>query len=134
MTGRFDHFDMHPGGWYRMVLTYEDPRHQHGKAGHGTDVVTARVVEIEKDAKIVQHVHFESDDSRYAGTMIMTWSVKAVPGGTQVEIRADDVPDGIDAGDHARGMNDSLRNLDAYLTGATVVERPGYGDCHAAVR
>jgi uncharacterized protein YndB with AHSA1/START domain len=116
MTGRFEHFDMRPGGSYRMVLTY-DHGLQRGKAGDGSDVVTVHVVEIEKGAEIVQQVNFDSDDPAYAGTMIMTWSVGVVAGGTLVEIRADEVPDGIDAADHAVGMQASLSNLDAYLAG-----------------
>jgi uncharacterized protein YndB with AHSA1/START domain len=99
-----------------MVLAY-DHGLQRGKAGDGSDVVTVHVVEIEKDAKIVQQVNFESDDPAYAGTMLMTWSVSAVADGTSVEIRADQVPAGIDAADHAAGMQGSLSNLDAYLAG-----------------
>jgi hypothetical protein len=34
-----------------------------------------------------------------------------------VEIRAEDVPAGIDAGDHAAGMASSLANLAAHLRG-----------------
>lgn len=35
--------------------------------------------------------------------------------GTRVEIRADDVPSGISAEDHAEGLASSLANLAAYL-------------------
>jgi len=45
-----------------------------------------------------------------------------------VEIRADDVPDGISAEDHATGLASSLANLAAYLQeGASQVSgsRPG---------
>jgi hypothetical protein len=38
-----------------------------------------------------------------------------VPGGTLVEITAEDVPEGIGAQDHAAGMHSSLANLAAYL-------------------
>jgi hypothetical protein len=64
---------------------------------------------------VVQAVEFVSDDPSYAGTMTMTWEVTAVDTGTRVEIRADDVPDGISAEDHAAGLASSLANLAAYL-------------------
>jgi hypothetical protein len=63
----------------------------------------------------VQAVDFVSDDPAYAGTMTMTWEVTAVDAGARVEIRADDVPDGISAEDHAAGLASSLANLAAYL-------------------
>jgi hypothetical protein len=63
----------------------------------------------------VQAVDFVSDDLVYAGTMTMTWEVTAVDAGARVEIRADDVPDGISAEDHAAGLASSLANLAAYL-------------------
>jgi hypothetical protein len=48
------------------------------------------------------------------GTMTMTWEVTAVNAGTRVDIRTDDVPDGIPADDHAAGLT-SLAKLGAYL-------------------
>ena len=66
-------------------------------------------------ARVVQSVDFVSDDPAYAGTMTMTWEVTAVDGGTRVDIRADDVPDGISADDHAAGLASSLANLAAHL-------------------
>ncbi|MDQ2795571.1 MAG: SRPBCC domain-containing protein, partial [Actinomycetota bacterium] len=74
MTARFEHFDMRPGGSYRLVLTYTDGVHQ-GKAGSGVDVVMARVVNIDEGVMVVQQVDFPSDDPAYVGTMTMTWSV-----------------------------------------------------------
>jgi len=79
MTGRFERYDLRPGGGYRLVLAYDDPA--------------------------------------LAGTMTMTWSVAPAEGGTLVEIRADDVPDGISAADHAAGMSSSLKHLADYVTG-----------------
>jgi hypothetical protein len=52
--------------------------------------------------------------------MTMTWAVRAVAGGTQVEITADGVPDGIAADDHAAGMSSSLENLARYVESSTV--------------
>src|SRR3954447_3627808 len=115
MTGRFERFDPGPGGSYRLILTYTDASDAPGKATADTDVVEARYVEIVEERRVVQAVDFESDDPAFAGTMIMTWEVSAVDGGTRVDITADDVPDGISAGDHAAGLASSLANLADHL-------------------
>ena len=47
--------------------------------------------------------------------MTMTCEVTRVENGTLVEIRADNVPDGISAEDRAAGLASSLANLAAYL-------------------
>ena len=48
--------------------------------------------------------------------MTMTWELTAVDTGTRVDIRAEDVPAGISADDHAAGLESSLANLATYLT------------------
>jgi uncharacterized protein YndB with AHSA1/START domain len=115
MTGRFERFDLRPGGSYRMVLTFVDASTGRGKATAESDVVRARFVEIVPDERVVQAVDFVTDDPAYAGTMTMTWEVASVEGGTRIAIRAEDVPDGISAEDHAAGMSSSLANLAAYV-------------------
>ncbi len=117
MTGRFEHFDARAGGSYRMTLTYADAPPSGGKSGVDSDVVEGRFLEIAPDDRVVQAVDFQSDDPSYAGTMTMTWSVTEVDGGTRVDMRADEVPPGISAKDHEAGMNSSLDNLEAYITG-----------------
>jgi uncharacterized protein YndB with AHSA1/START domain len=115
MSARFERFDARPGGSYRMVLTYADASGAPGKATADSDIVEARFVDIVPGARVVQSVDFVSDDPAYAGTMTMTWEVTAVDAGTRVDIRADDVPDGISAEDHAAGLVSSLTNLAAHL-------------------
>ncbi|MFC3741187.1 SRPBCC family protein [Paractinoplanes deccanensis] len=115
MTARFERFDARPGGSYRLVLTYADASAAPGKTTAGSDVVEARFVDIVPGERVVQAVDFVSDDPAHAGTMTMTWQVTAVPDGTRVDIRADDVPTGISAADHATGMASSLANLAAHL-------------------
>ncbi len=115
MTGTVEHFDPRPGGSYRMVLTYREPQAAHGKSSADSDVVDGRFLDLVPGSRIVQAVDFVSDDPAFAGTMTMTWSVRPADGGTLVEIRADGVPDGISADDHAAGMSSSLDNLAAYL-------------------
>ena len=115
MSARFERFDPTPGGSYRLVLTYADPNEWRGKTSAGSDVVEARYVDIVANDRVVQAVDFVSEDPAFAGTMTMTWTVRAVDGGTRVENTADDVPDGISGDDHAAGLTSSLDNLARYV-------------------
>jgi len=115
MTAEFEHFDPQPGGSYRMVLTYEDGSGARGKSTADSDVVEVRFMDVVPGSRVVQAVDFVSDDPALAGTMTMTWQVTADERGTLVEIRADNVPDGISAQDHAEGMASSLEHLASYL-------------------
>ncbi len=115
MTARFERFDLRAGGSYRLVLTYTDDSAAPGKATANSDIVEARIVDLVADARVVQAVDFESDDTAFAGTMTMTWEVAPVGAGTRVDITAADVPDGISAEDHAQGLGSSLENLATFL-------------------
>jgi uncharacterized protein YndB with AHSA1/START domain len=116
MSGRFERFDARPGGSYRLVLTYADASSTaRGKATADSDIVEARFVDVVPGVRVVQAVDFVSDDPANAGTMTMTWELTAVDDGTRVDIRADDVPAGISAEDHAAGLASSLANLATYL-------------------
>ncbi|ALU38585.1 ATPase [Kocuria flava] len=118
MTARFDHFDARPGGSYRMILTYDDASGAPGKTTAASDVVEARFVELVPGVRVVQAGDFVSDDPAYAGSMTMTWELTPVEGGTRVEVRAENVPDGISAEDHAAGLASSLANLAAHVRSA----------------
>lgn len=115
MHGRFEHFDPQAGGSYRMVLTYESADGAPGKSTEDSDIVEARFLEITPGRRVVQSVEFVSDDPAMSGTMTMVWTVTAHGEGAMVEFRADGVPDGISAEDHAAGMASSLENLAAHL-------------------
>ena len=115
MTGRFERFDLRPGGSYRMVLTYADASTAPGKATAATDIVEARFIDIVPGVRVVQAVDFVSEEPEFAGTMTMIWNVTPVENGTRVEIRAENAPEGISAQDHAAGLASSLANLAAYL-------------------
>jgi uncharacterized protein YndB with AHSA1/START domain len=115
MIGRFERFDVRPGGSYRLVLTYVDPSADRGKTTAGSDVVDVRFVDLAPGERVVQAVDFLSDDPANAGTMTMTWELAAVDEGTRVDIRAENVPSGISSEDHAAGLGSSLANLAAHL-------------------
>ena len=86
-----------------------------GKATADSDIVEARFIDIVPGVRVVQAVTFVADDPDLAGTMTMTWEVTATDDGTRVDIRADQVPSGISAEDHAAGLASSLANLAAYV-------------------
>jgi uncharacterized protein YndB with AHSA1/START domain len=115
MSARFERFDARPGGTYRMVLTYADAMTGPGKTTADSDVVEARFIDIVPGVRVVQAVSFVTDDPGLEGTMTMTWEVTATGDGTRVDIRADQVPVGISAEDHAAGLASSLANLAAYV-------------------
>jgi uncharacterized protein YndB with AHSA1/START domain len=116
MQGRIDSFDPREGGIYRMALTYEQPDHSvAGKTSQHSDVVRGRFLKLVAGERIVQLVEFESDDPAFAGAMKMTWTLTAVPGGTEVAILCENVPEGIRQEDHAAGLKSTLENLAAFL-------------------
>ena len=98
-----------------MVLTYADASTAPGKATADSDIVEARFIDIVPGVRVVQAVTFVGDDPGLVGTMTMTWEVTATDNGTRVDIRADQVPDGISAEDHAAGLASSLANLAAHV-------------------
>jgi uncharacterized protein YndB with AHSA1/START domain len=115
MTVTIERFDARPGGAHRMTLRYPDPSVASGKTTADTDVVEGHFVEIVPGTRVVQAVDFVSDDPSYRGTMIMTWELSGVGGGTRVRVTADKVADAISAGDHAAGLMSSLAKLADYL-------------------
>ena len=115
MTARLERYDLRVGGGYRMVLTFADPASGAGKSTADSDVVEATFVELVEGERVVEEIAFESDDPSFAGTMTMTWQLTPLADGTEVSIVATGVPPGIDAADHATGMQSSLANLAAYV-------------------
>jgi len=115
MTGSFAHFDLRPGGGYRMTLAYDDPAANAGKSGSGHDIVEGRFAAIKPGERLEQLVEFESDDPAFDGIMRMIWKIAAEGSGTRVTIRAEDVPPGIGAEDHREGLASSLANLAALV-------------------
>lgn len=116
MRGEMLEFDLRPGGHYRMVLRYDDADIA-GKTGENSDDVFVRFVDLVPGALIAQAVDFTSDDPAFAGTMVMSWILRPVPEGTEITIRAENVPSGISAEDHAEGLASSLQNLARFLEG-----------------
>jgi hypothetical protein len=85
MTGRFEYFDARPGGSYRLVLACADASAARTRRPRGKSAV---------DSDVVDAMGGHPVDAR-----------------SRVGIRADDVPDGINAADHAAGLSSSLDNF-----------------------
>lgn len=113
MTGRVLLFEPWQDGRYRIELRYDEAGA--GKTDAGSDVTSGRFLTLEPGRRLVQSVTFESDDPRFAGEMIVTWSLEAAAGGTEVTVTARNVPAGISAEDHAAGLASSLDNLARFL-------------------
>lgn len=113
MTGRVLLFEPRQDGRYRIELSYDEAGA--GKTTAGSDVTSGRFLALEPGRRLIQSVAFESGDPRFAGEMILTWSLEAASGGTTVTITAEHVPAGISAEDHAAGLASSLENLARFL-------------------
>lgn len=117
MTGEMVEFDFREGGHYRMRLRYREQQHTPGKTSADTDEVCVKLTKLIANELIVQSVAFESDDVQFAGEMKISWSFTPAEGGTLVEVRCEDVPEGIRPEDHEAGLNSTLRNLAAFAQG-----------------
>lgn len=113
MTGEVDAYDVRPGGAYRMTLRYASSGQ--GKSTSDADIVEGRFVEVTPPHRLVQTADFVSDDAAFAGTMTMTWMLRAVGDDTEVTVQATGVPPGISPEDHAEGLASTLANLAALV-------------------
>jgi uncharacterized protein YndB with AHSA1/START domain len=115
MKGEILAFDGREGGRYRMSLTYIGTENGvRGKTSEHADVVEGRFLELVPERRVVEVVEFDSDDPAFAGAMTITTALAAVPGGTEVTIRCENVPDGIRPEDHQEGLASTLANLAAF--------------------
>lgn len=110
MRGQVHELDARVGGSIRMSLTYDDPA-QAGKSGGSTDTYTGTFAELVADERVVELVVFESDDPTLAGTITLTTSLRDVPGGTEVEIRMEGVPDAVPPEQNEAGSRMALDAL-----------------------
>lgn len=118
MTATVHSFDLRPGGGYEMTLRYpESEAGAPGKTTEQEDRYTARFVELDPPARIVQVIVFDSDDPLFAGEMTMTVSLEEVEGGTAVTIAYAGTPPGIRPEDNEAGTRMSLEKLAAYIGG-----------------
>lgn len=112
---KLERFEPRPGGAFVMTLVFADDGATKRKTTRNSDRVAGTFAEVMPPQRIRQQFTFVSDDPQFAGTMTMTWRLADVVGGTLVTVTATDVPRGISAEDHQKGMDSSLANLARYL-------------------
>lgn len=111
-----DEFDARPGGAIDMTLIFDSAEGVRRKRTENTDVVRGQFLVLETDRRVSQSYIFDSADPAFAGVMTMTWVLEPSGAGTQVTVTAEDVPMGISAEDHEKGMSLSLEKLAALAT------------------
>ncbi|MFD7994129.1 SRPBCC family protein [Streptomyces mexicanus] len=116
MTGHVHEFDPREGGRFRVSLVHDAPATR-GKSGARTDTYRGRFARLVPGELVVEAIEFETDDEALRGSMTMTTSLTAVPGGTEVVIRHESVPDAVPPQDDERGTRMALDNLARLVEG-----------------
>jgi uncharacterized protein YndB with AHSA1/START domain len=115
MKAKIHAFDPRQGGSYRMSFIYTQPADEApGKTSAHVDTFEGHFVELIPDQRIVERVEFVTDDPAFAGQMTIITTLKPVPGGTEVTVTCENVPEGIGESDHQAGLSSSLANLAAF--------------------
>lgn len=115
MTARIHAFDAREGGSFRVAFIYSGDDHAvQGKTTRDADIFEGQFQELVPDQRVVEIIEFLSNDPAFSGKMTVTTSLRPVPGGTEVTISCENVPEGIRVEDHQAGMASTLGNLAAY--------------------
>jgi uncharacterized protein YndB with AHSA1/START domain len=116
MTGKVHHFDLRVGGGYQMSLFYNNREYdKSGKTTGNEDRFTARFIELTPFTKIIQAIHFETDNPEFSGEMIMEITIEPEEEWTTVTISFKNIPQGIDPKDNETGTEQSLAKLARYV-------------------
>lgn len=109
-------FEPYERGMFRMSFEYLDiSQATVGKTSTTADIFRGRFLKLIPFERIVELIEFESDDPAFAGTMILTTNLVPISNGTQVTIVAENIPCGIKAEDHKKGIASTLQNLAEFI-------------------
>jgi uncharacterized protein YndB with AHSA1/START domain len=103
-------FDGREGGKFRISLSYADPTIP-GKSGEHTDTYHGHFAALVPDERVVEVYEFESDDAAFEGTMSTTTTLTDAPGGTDVVLLQEGVPDIVPVADNETGFRMALDKL-----------------------
>jgi uncharacterized protein YndB with AHSA1/START domain len=105
------------GGRFRVSLTYR-AEDRTGKTAGATDTYAGHFAVLVPDVQVVEELAFETPDADLGEEMTMTWTLREVDGGTEVELLHQGVPDAVSPEDNATGTRMALAKLAAHVEGA----------------
>lgn len=115
MKAHIHAFDPREGGAFRMSFIYAGASEgAQGKTSERVDMFHGHFAELVPDRRIVEIVEFESDDPAFTGAMTVITEFAPALDGCEVTIRCGNVPAGISADDHEKGIASTLANLAAF--------------------
>jgi uncharacterized protein YndB with AHSA1/START domain len=110
MSGQVHEFEAREGGRFRVSLTYDQPGAA-GKSAAHTDTYHGHFARLVPDERVVEVVEFETEAAGLRGAMTMTTTLADVPGGTEVSVVHEGIPDDVPPGDNETGTRMALDNL-----------------------
>ncbi|GGS99850.1 hypothetical protein GCM10010222_46850 [Streptomyces tanashiensis] len=116
MTCEVHAFEAREGGAFRVSLRYESPEGA-GKSGARTDTYHGTFLELVPYERVVESIEFETPDPLLHGTMILTTTLTAIEGGTEVRVVHEGVPDAVPPADNETGTRMALDRLAALTEG-----------------
>lgn len=116
MTARMHGFALRVGGGYGMSLYYPaSDDTSSGKTIDNEDRYTARFVELEPPARLVEAITFASDDPAFASEMTMEVVLEERGGQTEVTFSFHNLPSGMRPQDNDAGTRSSLEKLARFV-------------------
>lgn len=119
MSARVHEFDAREGGRFRVSLTYDEPT-QAGKTASHMDTYHGRFVKLVPNELVVEVSEFETTDPALRGEMTITTSLAPTPGGSEVVVVHDGVPDAVPRADNETGMRMALAKLARLAEGGSL--------------
>jgi uncharacterized protein YndB with AHSA1/START domain len=117
MTASVREWEPVEGGRFRVSLTYR-AEDRTGKTEGATDTYSGEFARLVPDEQVVESIEFDTDDPDLGGTMTLTWTLREVDGGTEVDLVHEGIPDAVPPQDNETGSRMSLSKLAAYVEGA----------------
>src|SRR4051794_38586276 len=117
MTATVEELEPREGGRFRVSLTYRDPERA-GKTAGGTDTYAGHYARLVPGEQVVEVMQFESPDLELTAEMTMTFTLREVGGGTEVELVHEGLPDVVAPEDNATGTRMALTKLAAHVEAA----------------
>jgi len=110
MSSHVHQFEAREGGSFRISLTYDAPTGT-GKSAPHTDTYHGYFAKLVPDEQVVEVFEFETADPELRGQMTVTTTLTEAPGGTDVLILHEGIPDKVPAADNETGTRMALANL-----------------------